>query len=125
MSIPPPPEFLLPEPDAAYRLSAAERAKVRPEFDADALERLLAAVVPEVRPMLLRGFQWPEAGQPVSHIVKRGDASLTPLLDEVWAPYWDLLPEEMINLEDKDFPGRELARERRRARDRDGVDRRG
>jgi hypothetical protein len=48
--------------------------------------------------------------------MKLGDPSLQPLLDEVWAPMWEQFPPGAIEIEDKDFPGRELARARRDAR---------
>ena len=90
-----------------------DRAKVRPGFDADALERLLANVEPAVRPILLEPFLQPQSGEPAENLVRMGDPSLQPLLDEVWAPMWDLLPSHAIDTETKDFPGRELARQRR------------
>src|SRR5215218_4660915 len=97
----------LPAPDAGFRLSASERAHVRPGFDADALERLLANVEPGARPILLQPFLQPKPGEPVENTVRMGDPSLQPLLDEVWAPMWDLAPPDAIDTETKDFPGRE------------------
>jgi hypothetical protein len=44
-----------------------------------------------------------------------GDPALQPLLDEVWAPMWEQHPER-IDKETKDFPGREIARQRRERR---------
>jgi hypothetical protein len=106
----------LPVPDAEFHLSASERARVRQGFDPDALERLLANVEPVVRPMILQSFQQPKPGEPADNVVRMGDPSLQPLLDEVWAPMWDLFSSDAIEKETKDFPGREIARQRRAAR---------
>lgn len=106
----------LPSPDPAFRLSVQERASVRPGFDVDAPERLLSRLIPPVRPMLLASFQHPPAGEPPDLVMKLGDPSLQPLLDEVWAPMWEHFPPDAIEIEEKDFPGRELARARRDAR---------
>ena len=40
-------------PDPAFRLSGEERARLRPDYDADALERLLAHLSPDMRPEIL------------------------------------------------------------------------
>lgn len=114
--VPNPRAIRLPEPDQRFRLSESERAQVRPGFDSDALERLLANVVPIVRPGILKSFLQPPPGQPADLLVQMGDPTLQPLLDEVWAPMWDHLPHDAINTETKNFPGRELARQRRAER---------
>jgi hypothetical protein len=105
----------LPTPDATYKLTPAERASIRPGFDVDALERMLAAVDPQARPIILGSFQFPKPGEPARHMYKVGDPALTPLLDEVWAPMWDHFAPDAIEREDFPYPGRELARERRAA----------
>ena len=111
-----PRSFRLPVPDPDFHLSASERARVRQGFDPDALERLLANLEPAVRPMILHSFQLPKPGEPADNVMRMGDPSLQPLLDEVWAPMWDLFPPDAIDKETKDFPGREIARQRRAAR---------
>jgi len=103
----------LAAPDATFHLTESERAQLRPGFDADALESLLAHVRPEVRPTILSSFVQPPPGEPAGVLVKMGDPALQPLLDAVWAPMWELMPRDAIDREDKDFPGRELARQRR------------
>lgn len=108
---PDPSTIRLAVPDPAFKLSPQERVSIRPGFDVDALERLLAAVEPAVRPMILSDFQAAEPGEPGTVLVKMGDPALQPLLDEVWAPIWERYP-EMIDNEVKDFPGREIARKR-------------
>lgn len=113
MSTPPRPTIRLDQPDPAFALTAEQKAKIRPGFDVDALERLLAAVEPDARPMILEPFLVPPPGEPVGNIIKMGDPELQPLLDQVWAPMWEELPPEAIDTEDKDFPGREVARVRR------------
>jgi hypothetical protein len=106
----------LETPDRNFRLTPQERASIRPGYDVDALERLLAAVVPPVRSGLLSSFTIPKnPTQRIGVTVKMGDPSLQPLLDEVWAPMWDLYP-DMIDTETKDYPGREIARQRRERR---------
>jgi hypothetical protein len=120
MTTPQPSGFSLPSPDVAFRLSPEERASVRRGFDADALERLLSRLIPPVRPMVLGAFQYPPAGESPALMIKIGEPSLQPLLDEVWAPMWEHFPPNAIDIEDKDFPGRELARKRREARGQNG-----
>ena len=116
MSTPPNPRTVrLDAPDPKYKLTPLERASIRPGFDVDALERLLAAVEAPVRPILLGDFQAVAPGEPASALVKMGDPALQPLLDEVWAPIWERYP-EMMDRETKDFPGRKIARQRRDAR---------
>ena len=105
----------LEAPDRTFKLTPQERASIRPGFDVDALERLLASVEAPVRPMILKDFQAVAPGQPAAALVKMGDPALQPLLDEVWAPIWEKYP-EMMGKETKDFPGREIAKQRRNAR---------
>ncbi|HEX8393431.1 MAG TPA: hypothetical protein VF665_13890 [Longimicrobium sp.] len=103
----------LQTPDPSFRLTAQDRARIRPGYDVDALERLLAAVIPPVRAGLLSSFTMPEhPAQRVGVTVQMGDPALQPLLDEVWAPMWELYP-DMLDTETKDYPGREIARQRR------------
>jgi hypothetical protein len=112
MALPSPPTIRLEQPDSTFRLTPEERANVRTGFDVDALERLMAAVVPEGRPMLLEAFQRPSSW-PIRFVVQMGDPSLQPLLDEVWAPMWMELGPDAIDVETAPYPGRELARQRR------------
>lgn len=111
----------LDEPDPHFRLTAAERASVREGFDVDALERLLAAVEPEVRPGLLGDFQLPkpgelEPGEFVTPPTRMGDPALQPLLDEVWASAWERFAPHLLDAEEMNYPGKEIARQRLRAR---------
>jgi len=112
---PDPRTIRLEAPDQSFRLTPEERASIRPGFDVDALERLLAAIEAPVRPFLLSRFQAPPPGEAPRIWVKMGDAALQPLLDEVWAPVYEMHP-DMIDKEPKEYPGRELARQRRDAR---------
>lgn len=107
-------------PDPEFRLTPAERASVRPGFDVDALERLLAAVEPDARPILLDGFRQPsreelERGGFSTPPVRMGDPALQPLLDEVWAPAWERFAPDLLDDETVGYPGKELARQRRAA----------
>lgn len=107
------PAYRLDPPDADYHISPQDRENIRPGFDPDALQRLLAMIVPDARPELLRAFQWPAPGVPASNIVKFQDPDLQELLDEVWLPMWEKeIPNAMDN-ETKEFPGLDLARRRR------------
>lgn len=116
MATPPNPKTVrLETPDPNFRLTPQERASIRPGFDVDALERLLAEVEAPVRPMILKDFQAVAPGEPGTALVRMGDPALQPLLDEVWAPIWEKHP-EMMEKETKDYPGREIARQRRNAR---------
>jgi len=110
----------LDAPDPDFRLTPEERASVREGFDVDALERLLAAVDPEVRPGLLHDFQLPhpgelEPGEFVTPPTRMGDPALQPLLDEVWAPAWERFAPHALDEEGMNYPGKEIARQRRRA----------
>jgi hypothetical protein len=115
MSTPEPQGIRLVKADAGFHLSADERAAVRRGFDVDALERLLAHLRPEVRPTVLEDFKYPAPGEPPALLIQMGDPALQPLLDEVWAPMWDHMQPAALESETKEFPGRELARQRRRA----------
>jgi len=113
MTAPNPHTVRLPERDLSFRLTAEERASIRPPFDVDALERLMAAVEPGARPIILQEFQFPPPGEAVPNLFKMGDPALQPLLDEIWAPFWELRPKAAL-FEDPDiqWPGKELARKR-------------
>lgn len=110
----------LDAPDPHFRLTPEERASVREGFDVDALERLLAAVEPEVRPGLLHDFQLPnpgelEPGEFVTPPTRMGDPALQPLLDEVWASAWERFAPDALDDDRMNYPGKEIARQRRRA----------
>lgn len=114
MTAPRPNTVRLPAADVHFRLTPEERASLRPGFDADALERLLAAIEPGARPDLLRSFQMPEPGERVRNTVQMGDPELQPLLDEVWLPFWESQPARLHKhyADDNRWPGLELARRR-------------
>lgn len=106
----------LPEPDRSFRLARAERAKVMEFFDVDALERLLSMVKPELRAEMLTFFQYRDSAAPRGLIMHLNDPQLQAVLEEVWAPHWDGLPDDAIEKETEPVPGREIARQRREAR---------
>lgn len=112
----------LETPDASFRLTAEERADVRDGFDVDALERLLAAVEPDARPTILDTFRRPspedlQAGRLSTPATRMGDPALQPLLDEVWAPAWERFAPEGLDDPSLNYPGKQLARERRTLRE--------
>jgi len=115
MDVPPRP-LRLAAPDATYRLSGEDRAKVQEGFDADALERLLGLVRPDMRQELLAHFQVGEEGGPRrGRIVQLNDPELQRVLEEVWAPMWDGFPDEALDATGDPLPGRSVAKQRRAA----------
>lgn len=114
MAVPPRP-LRLAAPDVAYRLSSEDRAKVQEGFDADALERLVSMVRPDMRQELLAHFLVGEEGGPRrGRIVQMNDPELQRVLEEVWAPMWDGVPDEVLDA-DGPFPGQNVAKQRRAA----------
>ena len=105
--------------DANFRLSEADRRKLIAGFDADALERLLAWITPERRSEILAGFQISgDATRSHGWIKRITDPHLQALLEEVWAPMWDHAgaTDEDVERNTYEFPGREIAAQRRLAR---------
>lgn len=118
MNTPGPAQLRLEVADPTYRLSDADRAKLLPNFDAEALERLLAMTRPERRQDILKPFQVRENGERLGHLVGLEDAELQKLLEEVWAPMWDHVGATDADIEANlyGWPGREVAKQRRAAR---------
>jgi hypothetical protein len=88
-----------------------------PWYDADALERLLRLALPESRARYLNSFLVPdEPGQQRPLLVQVGHPALQAILEEVWVPFWDSYTEEGMDSYADYFPGRELAKHRRRAK---------
>jgi hypothetical protein len=113
----------LPRPDPEFKLTPEERASIREGFDVDALERLLAAVDTGARPIILHAFQPPapgelEPGEFMTPPTRMGDPALQPLLDEVWATAWERFAPELLDSEEMNYPGKELAKQRRALRQR-------
>jgi hypothetical protein len=111
------------EPDGTFHLSADDRAGLISHIDVDALERLLQRLMPPEREHFLKMFTNPPPNQSFELIkVIGGDPAETSmmnaLLDEIWAPVWELFgPEAIEDWDDSPLPGRELARERLHARE--------
>jgi hypothetical protein len=119
MTSPPEESARLDVPDESFRLTAQERASVEPGFDVDALERLLASLHPLLRAEVLSEFQVGRFPPDVigGGLIKFEDPVLQALLDEVWAPRWDVLPDDLVDHPDlRRFPGWEIAKARRSAR---------
>ena len=104
--------------DQGYHLTPADRAKMRPGFDVEALQKLLRAVRPEMRAEILAHFQFAQDGVRRGNLVQFQDAELQPLLEEVWAPMWEEVKATDADLAENTFgfPGRQIAIQRRDAR---------
>ena len=105
--------------NGSFRLDSETRAHVAPQFDVDALEKLMGRLDPASRPGMLNGFLLPEFSstppRPNGFWVLQGfdDSVLDELLAEVWQPFWDVQPDEMLQDPHSPYPGRNLARRRR------------
>lgn len=105
--------------DDSFKLDSETRARVAPQYDVDALERLLAHYRPTSRADMLSHFLLRE---PVVRREERseywvlrdlGDATLNELLAEVWQPFWNDQPVEMLEDPNSPYPGLNLARHRK------------
>jgi hypothetical protein len=107
----------LDDPDPAFRFTPGQRATIEPGYGVDALERLLAVLHPALRAETLSAFQRQPPDVIGGGLIKFEDPVLQALLDEVWAPRWENVPEDLFDDPDlQRFPGRELAKARRAAR---------
>ena len=115
MDTPDPRPIRLTVPEADFRLTERDRARVAPAFDVDALERLLGMVRPDLRSDVLKHFQIPGPGeQPRGALTEFFDPQLQEVLEIVWAPMWDGASDEALAPGTfSHFPGRGIARERR------------
>jgi hypothetical protein len=110
-------------PDHDFRLSADERAKIVPDVDPDALERLLGMVRRDIRAEMLKTFQYPAPGEDFGYLFEMEDPRLQAVLEEVWAPAWYDAPDEILNKGGLPHPGREIAlRRREENRRRKGIE---
>ena len=107
-------------PDARYRLSATDREKLRVGFDVEALERLIGMIRPDMREEILKNFQIGQPGERDRGWLKEFfDPDLQAVLEEVYAPMWDDVPEEALLADAYGLPGREIALKRRQERRRE------
>jgi hypothetical protein len=103
----------------SFQLDPETRARVAPQFDVDALEKLMRHLDAASRPGMLNGFLLPEFSsappRPNAFWVLQGFGKpvLDELLAEVWQPFWDVQPDEMLEDPHSPYPGRTLARRRR------------
>lgn len=118
MNSPDPLPLRLSVADQGYHLTGAEREKIRPGFDAEALQKLLRAVRPELRAEILAHFQAVDDGVRRGMLVQFHDPELQPLLEEVWAPMWNEVKASDADLAANTFgfPGRQIAIQRREER---------
>ncbi|HEU0053222.1 MAG TPA: hypothetical protein VFQ39_08585 [Longimicrobium sp.] len=113
---PDPRPLRLAAPERGFRLTTAERASIAEGFDVDALERLLARVRPDMRPTILAYFRETEEGESRGQLLQIFDPELQPILEEVWAPMWDDVPDDALEKRLYDIPGWHIARQRREER---------
>lgn len=109
------------------RLSPELRQKLGASFDVGAVERLLQTMEPAEREAFLQTLTAPstpdlsgEAGgetRDVRILIRSTDPERQRHLDEMWAPYWDRLPPEALDDPAQPYPGREIARARRKKQD--------
>ena len=117
-----------PAVDDSFRLDEVTRSRIAPDYDADALERLLQALEAEARALVLEEFLRPECRTPpLAHegswrtLVGFTDPKLSALLAEVWQPFWTHQPAEVWADPHCQYPGRDLARQRRERAGREGA----
>ena len=113
MTVPDATPLRLETPDRTFRFTAADRAAVVPHFDADALERLLQQVRPDMRGEILSYFQMGQGAR--GHLVEIADPQLQSILEEVWAPFWEDASDQDLEENSYQMPGREIAMARRAA----------
>jgi hypothetical protein len=103
-------------PDHDFRISAEDRAKIVPDVDPDALERLLQMVRRDVRMEMLKTFQYPAPGERFGYLFEMVEPELQAVLEEVWAPAWYDVSDELLEKGGLPHPGREIALRRRQER---------
>ena len=114
-SVQPRRQMSIHEPDLTFRLSADQRAKLVPNIDGDAVEKLLQHVEPDGRDHFLAMFTRPEPGKNQAFQVVGsvgGDSTMNDLLEQIYAPTWIAWGADEIEHSDSRLPGRELARTR-------------
>lgn len=118
MSVPEPHQLRLAVADRSYRLPDADREKLLPGFDVEAIERLMMMTRPDMRQEILKAFQRREPGRHIGHLMGFDDPELQRVLEEVWAPMWDHVGATDAQIEENayGFPGREIAKQWRAAR---------
>ena len=108
-------------PDLNYRIDPATRARVAPHFDAQALERLVQHLPADAREAFLEHFLVARSVSTdvdgsipdVTVLTRISDPVQQSLLEEVWQPFWRLVPVEALDDPHSPWPGRELALRRR------------
>jgi hypothetical protein len=118
-----------PVPDLTFRLDAKVRQRLQSRFDVDALELLLQRMSVKDRQNFIGSLGATPPGQPQSSnrsgydqeeriLIRDSDPARQALLEKVWAPYWDHLPQGAVDDPSYPYPGRELARLRQAERKR-------
>ncbi|MDB4952218.1 MAG: hypothetical protein JWM27_4867 [Gemmatimonadetes bacterium] len=127
MSAPPPRPLRLEALDASFHLTPEQKARLRPEMDAAAVEHLVRWLLPEDREAMLANFSIPPVpeyvpGKPyrVSNqtIVGFSDPVLQTALEAIWAPIWARATDaQLIRQADAPFPGLDAERRKRQLDD--------
>jgi hypothetical protein len=118
-----PESISLDTPDESFRLRVAERARINPMYDPDALERLLQLVHPDHRMDILAHFIEPFGGKRRGLLVEIFDPKLDALPDPVWAPMWKNATDEEVKANIYGMRGRAtVMKQRQEMRDRRRTD---
>lgn len=85
--------WVLPQPDADYRLTDEEKKRLVPGFEPDQVEDLISRYHPDLRAEILPLFVVPEdpAGPYLEAPPEVPAHSLSPKWDATWAGYWRAL----------------------------------
>ncbi|HYW07889.1 MAG TPA: hypothetical protein VE913_13095 [Longimicrobium sp.] len=117
MSSPEAQPMRLASADQSFRLDPQQRETISPGYDVEALERMLSMIRPDLRAEILENFQVRKKpiglGEGWVYLVQINDPKLQEVLEEVWAPMWDNAPDQALEENWYQWPGREIAKQRR------------
>lgn len=115
----------------SWHLAPAAREHLAKHLDVDAFEEVLRDMAPTDRDEIVQSFNIVPvpnsaggttmmpvlaAGNAVRMPVSSTDPAKQALLERMWAPYWEQLPDSEFDSHQAPFPGREIARARRAER---------
>lgn len=82
--------------DPDFHLTPEQRARVRPDFDLEALERLVSVIPAAAREDFLRLFRRTQPGEPAPLLLDLEEPELQEMLDAVFAPRWEAYSDEEL-----------------------------